>query len=107
MLIVRVLTIFSPDVVVLMAMLDIESDSSTVVPFGKTLVHLWSDWLNKCAITAPKSVQFENNCTLFYRGNYKINKYMIISGMKFIPFYGMLIVKSYLFGMKFILLFLL
>jgi len=33
-----------------------------------------SDWLNKCAIiekcaiTAPKSGQFENNCTLFYRG---------------------------------------
>ena len=28
-----------------------------------------SDWLNKYAITAPKSVQFENNCTLFCRGN--------------------------------------
>ena len=28
-----------------------------------------SDWLNKCAITAPKSVQVENNCTLFYREN--------------------------------------
>ena len=40
MLIVRVLTMFSPDVVVLMAMLDIESDSSTVVPFGNTLVQV-------------------------------------------------------------------
>ena len=40
MLIVRVVVIFSPDVVVLMAVFDIESDSSTVVPFGNTLVQV-------------------------------------------------------------------
>ena len=36
-LIARVLVIFSPERVVLMPMLDIESDNSTVVPFGNTL----------------------------------------------------------------------
>ena len=33
-----------------------------------------TDWTNKCAITDPKGVQLENNCTLFYRGKYTATK---------------------------------
>ena len=50
-LIVRVLVIFSPDRVALMLMLDIESDTSTVVPFGNTLFQV------NCGVGSPVAVQ--------------------------------------------------
>ena len=43
--------IFSPERVVLMPMLDIESDTSTVVPFGNTLVQV------NCGVGSPVAVQ--------------------------------------------------
>ena len=50
-LIVRVLVIFSPERVVLMPMLDIESDTSIVVPFGNTLFQV------NCGVGSPVAVQ--------------------------------------------------
>ena len=48
---VRVVVTFSPEWVVLMSMLDIESDTSTVVPFGNTLVQV------NCGVGSPVAVQ--------------------------------------------------
>ena len=48
-----------------------------------------SDWMNKSAITSSVSVQFGNNCTLFYRETaYKIKKYMITPINALITFRG-------------------
>ena len=43
--------IFSPERVALMLMLDIESDTSTVVPFGNTLFQV------NCRVGSPVAVQ--------------------------------------------------
>ena len=48
---VRVLVTFPPERVVLMSMLDIESDTSTVVKFGNTLVQV------NCGVGSPVAVQ--------------------------------------------------
>ena len=48
---VRVLVTFPPEWVVLMLMLDIDPDTSTVVPFGNTLVQV------NCGVGSPVAVQ--------------------------------------------------
>ena len=96
-LIVRVLVIFSPEMEVLMTIIDIDSDTSTIVPFGSTLVQVRLGVFSPVALQLRTAGEGERTSTFtglasrmtetvktedrFFNRKYSINKMLVYLGV--------------------------